>query len=508
MRRILLTALVPTLLVGSAAVEPVPAQTPRGEELPVRRIELENGMRVLVLPRTTAPTVALVVQYAVGGVNEHLGITGIAHVLEHLLFKGTTTLGTTDLAAEERLFAEMDAAHASILAERGSRRPDRERIERLSARIDSLEDRAARYVESNAFDRILTRNGARGLNATTGSEATTYYVELPANRLELWFVLEADRMRNPVFREFYAERDVVMEERRMRLDTSPGGRLYQALLATAFRVHPYGVPVVGHMSDLESLGRGQVASYYQRYYGAANAVVTVVGDVDPDRVESLARRYFGPVRRGSPTPPVLAREPEQRGARRTEVAFDAEPAVRIGWHTVDVFHEDMPALAMLASILTGGRTSRLHRRLVLEDRIATSVSATMGPGERFPQLFQIGAVPRSPHAPAEVEEAIYRELDRLAATPPDPRELERVRNQIEAGAVRRLGSNLGLAFELAGSESLFGDWREAFRLGRRVAEVTPARVREVAGRYFREENRSVATLVRPDGDETAAGARR
>ena len=485
-----------SLLLGSTHGAGAQSPTP-GERLPVREVTLDNGLRLLVLPRPGAPTVSFVVQYDVGSVQEHLGITGIAHLLEHLLFKGTTSVGTRDVASERALFAVMDVAQDTLVRARA--RGDSAEVDRLEGRISALEDSARTFVVPNEFDRILSRAGARGLNATTTSEATTYFVELPSNRTELWFVLEGDRMANPVFREFYTERDVVMEERRMRVETSPGGLLYEAHLAAAFNEHPYGVPVVGYMSDLQNLGRPQVEAYYRRYYAPNNAVVAVVGDVDPDRVVGWARRYLGALPRGEEPPRVLAREPEQRGERRVEILWDAEPSVRIGWHVPSATDPDAPAVALLSSLLTGGRTSRLHRRLVQQDRLATGVFASLGPGDRYPQLFQLDASPQAPHTSAEVEEAIYEEIARLAEEGPTETELIRVRNQIEAGRVRRLQSNLGLAFQLAESSTLFGDWRATFRLPERLAAVTTDEVRRVAATYLTRANRTVATLRREGG---------
>ena len=476
-------------------VYPAYAQTTTpGERLPVREHTLQNGMRLLILPRPGAPTVSFVVQYDIGGVNEHLGTTGTAHLLEHLVFKGTHSIGTHNPAAEEVLFARMDAAQDTLTRARAH--GDTASAGRLSGRIKVLEDSARVYVDANEYDRILTKAGARGLNAATTNDATTYFVELPSNRAELWFVLEGDRMADPVFREFYTERDVVMEERRMRVETSPAGLLYEDHMATAYLFHPYGVPVVGTMSDLENLTRPEVTEYFHRYYGAGNAVVGIVGNVDADRIVEWAERYLAEVPRGEEPPPVLAREPVQRGERRVEVVWDAEPALRIGWHVPDAFHPDAPTLTILTTLLTGGRTARLHRRLVLQDRSATSVSSSMGPGERFPQLFQIDATPLAPHTAAEVEAAIYAELDSLARVGPTVAELERVRNQISAGNVRRLQSNLGLAFQLVESEALFGDWRETFRFSERLRAVTPEDVKGVVRRYFSAENRTLATLVR------------
>jgi predicted Zn-dependent peptidase len=472
------------------------AQESLGERLAVREVVLDNGMTVLILPRDGAPTVSFVVRFGVGGVHERLGTTGIAHLLEHMLFKGTTTLGTTDHAAERPLFERMDAVHDTLLRARA--REQVERIATLEARIAALEDTARAYVVPSEFDRILTEAGARSLNATTSNEATTYFVELPANRTELWFVLEADRMTNPVFREFYSERDVVTEERRMRVETNPGGLLYEEHLAAAFTQHPYGVPVVGYMSDLETLRRADVETYYGRFYGPNNAVVAIVGDIDPDQVETWVRRYFGSIPRGEEPPPVLASEPRQRGERRITVEWDAEPRLRIGWHVPAALSDDGPAISMLASILTGGRTSRLHRRLVIEERLVTGVFASSGPGVLFPQLFQIDAIPRNGQSIEHIESVIYEEVERVASLGPDDDELERVRNQVAAGNVRRMTSNLGLAFQIADSKALLGDWRETFRSAERIERVTAEDVRRIASQYLVESNRTVALLRRPE----------
>ncbi|NJD20469.1 MAG: insulinase family protein [Gemmatimonadetes bacterium] len=487
-----LAAALAWLLAGTV---PLGAQEPTpGERLPVREDTLANGLRLLVLHRPGAPTVSFVVQYGVGGVHERLGNTGTAHLLEHLFFKGTRSVGTRNVTAEEALFARMGAAHDSLVRARG--KSDWVEAHRLGGRIDAMEDSARTYVEANEFDRILTKAGARGLNATTANDATTYYVELPSNRAELWFVLEGDRMANAVFREFYAERDVVMEERRMRVETNPDGLLYEAHLRAAYHEHPYGAPVVGTMSDLENLSRRDVADYFRRFYGASNAVVGVVGNVDPDRIVALAERYLAAAPEGEEPPPVLAREPAQRGERRVEIVWDAEPSLRVGWHVPEARHPDAPALYILANLLTGGRTARLHRRLITQDRLATGVTSSLGPGERYPQLFQIDASPLAPHTAAEVEAAVYEELDRLGAEGPSPAEMERVRNQIAAGNIRRLQSNLGLAFQLVEAASLYGDWREAFRMSERLRAVTAEEVKKVVLRYFTAENRTVATLVR------------
>ncbi|MCY3942183.1 MAG: pitrilysin family protein [Gemmatimonadetes bacterium] len=491
---------VATLLAASAspaalAQPPLGASAP-GESLPVVRHELANGMTFLTLPRRQAPIVAVVVRFPVGSVDEHLGNTGIAHVLEHMLFKGSREIGTVDFRAEAPLLAAADRMRDSLLWELALPRPDTLRVERLASAVDLLEDSAWAFAVPNEYSRILSAAGARGFNATTSHEATTYYVELPSNRLELWFLLESDRMKDPVLRGLGAELGVVREERRLRLETSPGGVLEAALMATAFHAHPYGVPIIGHASDVERLTRRQLADYFRDYYGAAGAVVALVGDVDPEAVARLAEEHFASVPRGRPPRPVPAHEPRQRGERRITVEFDAEPRLTIAWRAVAGHHEDAPALAMLASVLTAGRSTRLYRRLIAEDRSAIFVSASLGPGFAYPGLFRVSAVPRSPHSPEELERTIYEEIARLQEEAPDVATLVRIGNQIRAAEYRRLSSNLELAMQIADSEGSLGDWRETFRLSRHLLDVTPEDVRRVARKYLVPAGRTVATMVR------------
>lgn len=468
-----------------------------GVDLPVREHVLSNGMRFLLLQRPGAPTVSFVAHVPIGSVNEPPGRTGISHVLEHLLFKGTTTIGTRDLAAEQALFQEMDAAHDSIVATRAAGGPDAGEIGRLAARISALEDSARVFVIPNEYHQILAQNGARGPNATTSYEATQYFVSLPSNRAELWFALEADRMRNPVFREFFSEKDVVSEERRTRIETSPSGFLSVAQLETAFQVHPYGRPPIGRPEDVRSLSRAEVRDYHQRYYGPQNTTVAMVGQFEPDSAIAWADRYFGSIERGESTPPPPTPEPTQSSERRVEVLRDAEAQLRVSWKISASTDEESPVLAILANILVGSADARLHRRLVREERIASSVFAGTGPGSLYPGLFTIQATPRGEHTPEEVEATIYDELERLRRVPPTEDEIARVRTGLEAARARRLTSPEGLAFQLVSSQAQFGDWRETFRFQERMRTVTPEDVVEALNRFLTESGRTVATL-RPD----------
>ncbi len=497
----LLTLLFRGLLVLAAPSASLEAQdraegahpSPPGTRLPVVSFTLDNGMRWVVLPRDTSPTVSFVVHVPVGSVDESLGMTGAAHMLEHLLFKGSTSVGTLDWEGERALLEAMDAVEAQW-----ERTRDPAERQALAATLDDLAEQARTLVRPNHFDEILSRNGARGLNASTSWEATEYYVEIPANRAKLWFVLEADRMRNPVFREFHRERDVVEEERRGRLDSDPGGRLWEEHMGAAFRIHPYGIAPIGHMQDIRRLTRAGIQAFHETHYGPENTVIAVVGQIDPDSVRLWAKDYFEPLpARGLP-PVRTVEEPAQQGERRIEVLGRAEPQLRIGWRVPGGRDDDLPALSMLANLLVGGRDTRLHRRLVREEGLASFVTAGLSPGGRDPGLFVIHTAPTGSHDPGDLEGVIDQVLQDFVVNPPTPLELERMGRQLEAAEVRRLLSNLGLAFQLAHATATYGDWRETFHDQARLRAVTAEDVVRVVERYFHPSTRTVATLRRAE----------
>lgn len=468
-----------------------------GVELPVVEHLLPNGLRLLVLPRPGAPIASFVLQFRVGSVDDPPGQGGMAHLLEHLFFKGTTSLGTRDYKRELPLLRRVDSLGIALAALERSSPYREEEARRLREEIRRLEVQAGGLVVRNELDALLAEAGARGFNATTTEELTTYFVELPSNRAELWFALEADRLSEPVFREFYAERDVVLEERRMRVEANPAALLYEAHLGEAFRIHPYGRPVLGCPDEVRRIHRPDLEAFFWAHYSPSNAVAVVVGDVRPDEVVRWARTYLGKIpRRETPNAP-LPPEPTQDRERRVEIVQDAEPLLRVGWRIPPPNHPHGPALGVLASLLAGGRNSRLYRSLVLEARVATGVTASMEPGRRDPGLFVIEVSPRSPHTPAQVEEILYSELERLKEVPPTEGELEGIRNQLEAAEVRRLSSNLGLALQLAESASLSGHWRGGFEYLTRMREVDPEAIRRVVRTYFVPEGRTVAALVPP-----------
>jgi predicted Zn-dependent peptidase len=499
-------AVVSLLVVVSGFTSP-PARA-QALEGKVSRITLDNGMRFLLVKRGVAPVFAANLRFKVGSADDPGGETGLAHLFEHLAFKGTSTIGTRDAKKEAGILDATDRAVMDLLGEleRGER-ADAARLKSLREELASLQKSLQEITVKDELSQILTGNGATGLNASTSTDLTSYVVALPSNRLELWCALESARLRDPVLREFYSERDVVMEERRMRIDNQPQGMLYEQLLLTAFQAHPYRAPTVGFPSDLEHLTRPAAMEFRRRHYLPNNAVGALVGDIDPAAAERLIKRYFGGIPSGplASGPPTV--EPAQNGERRVAVEFDAEPELMLAFHKNVWPSPDDPVFQVIDSLLTSGRTSRLFRRLVLETRVAADVYSLQAPGDRYPNLFLIGAVPRAPHTPAEVETGILQEVHRLATEPVEERELQKIRNQVEASFLYPLRSNVGLASQLSYFEIVTGDWNNLAAYKKALMATTPARVQELARKTFVPSNLTVAVLSRPEakGGESEQG---
>jgi predicted Zn-dependent peptidase len=463
----------------------------------VHRTVLPNGLTLLVVERHQAPVVSAIISVRVGGVDEPAGQTGIAHMFEHMAFKGTTRIGTTDARAEARLLAEIDALVARREAGAG---PDPD----LDARIADLRARAEALVVPNAYSNLYLRQGAVGLNAATGSEQTRYMVSFPANRLPFWAAMEYDRMAHPVLRQFYTERDVVAEERRMRVDNNPDGRLWEPFVATAFLAHPYRNPVLGWPSDLAHLTRPEAEAFYRTHYVPQRMVVALVGDLDPDATLDLVRRTLGRLPRGPEAPEPVTREPEPAGPRRLTIYSDAEPRLIIAWLRPPLTDPDSAAFDVLDDVLGSDRVGRLYRALILDQGLVSSVGTESGPGQRYVNLFGVDATPAHPHTPSEVEAAVLAEVEKVRAEPITQAELDRARNHLEASLVRGMESNAGLAGFLASFETIAGDWHFGYERLERMAALTPEDVRRVAERYLDPKRRVVGELVRPPADAAAA----
>jgi predicted Zn-dependent peptidase len=481
------------LVIAGLAAESAEAQDLADFEKRMTEFTLDNGLKFLVLERYAAPVVSFHTYADVGSVDEVKGITGLAHLFEHMAFKGTKTIGTRNYEAEAEAMAKMDEAFEQIKAEqRKGEQADKARLETLNKQFEQAQKQAQKYIVHDEFEEVFTQAGGSGFNAYTGEDATQYIVSLPSNKVELWMSLESDRFLNPVLREFYRERDVVMEERRM-CENRPGCRLWEEFAAIAFKAHPYGEPVIGHMSDLETLTRGEAEAFFKKYYGPGNLTIGIVGDVDSQEVKKLAEVYFGRIPSQAKPDPVETVEPRQRGERRVTVEDPSQPHVVIGYHRPNVNHADGPVLETLAQIVGVGRTSRLYKRLVKKDKIAVSAESWSG-RDKYPGLFMIWAVPAEGHTTQECEQAVYEEIERLRTGLVSPEELEKAKTRTRARLIRQLDSNGGLAAQLSFCEVITGDWRNLFRRLDKVEKVTAEDIQRVTKDYLVRRNRTVGAI--------------
>ncbi|MGI5842703.1 MAG: M16 family metallopeptidase [Candidatus Xenobium sp.] len=469
-------------------------------ELPVRRFVLPNGLTVLFLPRSQAPVFTGYILARVGSVNEWPGITGGSHLLEHLMFKGTRILGTLDFKAEKPILDRIDRLASQMRNEQALLRTaygqgDPQKVDSLRSQIAELEKGLKHYAVSDELWGIYQRHGGTRLNASTGWDSTQYHVQLPSNRFRLWAFLEADRLTSPVFREFYSERDVVREERRLRVETNPSGMLFEQFMATLHSGSPYGNPIVGWPSDLDTVSREYMLAYFHHYYAPSNLVAVVIGDLEEAEVRQGMAETFGKIPRRPDPRPVFTRDVPPTGERRVEVLSSARPQIYIGYPGPPPGHPDQYALKILAGVLSKGRTSRLHRNLV-QSGLVQSMSAYMYT-RALDNLFVVEAIPQAPHTVAEVEVAFQRELESLLTEPPAAWELEKVRKNLEADFVRSLNYPLSLARALAQAEAFRGTWRN-YDERARYQVVTAADVQRVAGEYLTRERRTVATLVQKE----------
>lgn len=464
----------------------------------VKEYTLQNGIKVLLLERRQAPTLSLYIRFRVGAVDENIGMTGTAHLLEHLLFKGTKTLGTKNYAAEEKILNRLDSIGMALDAEKAKgEKANQEFIKYLQKTLQELTEEHRKFIIKDEIELIYSQNGAVGFNAMTSVDTTTYLVSLPANRLELWARIESDRILNPVLREFYSEREVVMEERRRSYDSQPQRKLMEHFLATAFLAHPYGRPIIGWASDIQFLDKQRTEQFFRTYYSPENMVITIVGDLSPVLTISIIKKYFERIPRKILPPPLPTKEPEQLGERRLKVIADAQPELIIGFHKPNPPHPDDVVCEVISGLLSYGRTSRFYQKLVEEKKIAVDISTSSSfPGVRYPNLFVIFATPRHPHTTDELEKAIYNELEELATTLVSQWELKKIQNQIQADYLRQLSSNSKLAYWLSYYQCLFGDWRLLIQRLKDYEKVTPEEVRRVARQYFQERNRTVGVLIK------------
>ena len=509
-RRRIVPLLLPLCLL------PWPAAAAEKPQINVQEFTLPNGMRWLLFERHDSPTVVGGWVAHVGSVNEREGITGISHLFEHMMFKGTRVIGTKDIDADLRIIDEQEKVRAEmreemkVMRERQRKgeiddvaKPENQtpRYRELDKRFDELVQKQRAIQIKDHLSQIYTKNGAEGLNAGTSEDWTIYMVRLPANRIELWSWLESDRLMNPVFREFYSERDVVYEERRMRTESTPLGKYDEAFNALFWEASPYKWPVVGWPSDVSSITKAQADAYFGTYYAPNNLTGVLVGDFSAATVRPLLEKYFGRVPHGkTEVPEVVTSEPAQIGEKRFNAEAETSPTVRVWYHAVPFIHKDRTVVDLVTDVLSG-RTGRLYKGLVTGRQVANDASASVDL-KKFDGLIQVESTVKDGKDPAAVEQAIYEELEKLKTEPVPADELQKIKNQAKANAYRRLSSPFSIAIQLMIYDG-FGDWRYINTYAEEVDRVTAADIQRTAKEYLTKENRTVGIFLRKGGDSAA-----
>ncbi len=466
----------------------------------VTKVTLDNGMRVIFVEQGAAPTIAFNLMFDIGGADEPNGLGGIAHMVEHMAFKGTDTIGSFDYEVEKNVLAQIEVEWLALEWLRKNGTP--EEIATQEERFMNARAASQDLAEPAALDDLLGINGGVGVNASTAYDRTSYVVELPANRLELYARIYGDVLRNPVFRQFYEERDVVREERRSRTEDDPDGFLLEAFVTEAFEKHPYGRSLIGTNEEIDGYSESAAKAFFERYYQPNRAVLALVGDVDVERDLPIIEKYFGDILSTLDLRPRIAKEPPQAEERRITVEYDAEPQIMIGYHKPTYPERDAYVLDLLSAVLSRGRTSRLYERMVLQDQIAIGASTTSSyPGTRFPNLFVFFGTPQQPATVENLEQTFYEELAILQTELVTPEELEKVKNQVRANTVRGLASASGLASRLAFYELFYGGWENLISDLDIYDSITAEEIQTAANTYFSAENRTIGILVTKGASE-------
>jgi predicted Zn-dependent peptidase len=477
-----------------------PSASAQGFADKVKEFTLTNGLRFFVYVRPQVPTFAGMIMVKVGSVDERKGETGLAHFFEHMAFKGTSVIGARDYEKEKPILEEMDRIGDDLAAEylKGDR-ADQAKMKDLKDKLNTLQEEHRKYVVKDELDKIYSENGGEFLNASTGNDSTQYYVMLPSNRLELWFLIESERFKDLVFREFYSERDVIAEERRMGIDNTPDGLLRDEFSNIAYILHPYRHTVVGYMEDIQSYTKAKAVNFFKTFYIPNNMVAAVVGDVKLEEVKRLAEKYFGDIPRGADSPRPTELEPEQRGERRVTTWFEAEPRILMGYHMPGPADKDNLTLSLASMILSRGSSSRFYRDLITNKKIAISVFASAS-AARYPALFMIMGQPRYPNTVQNLEKAVLEHLDRLKKEPVTRAEIDKSINQAEAALYRSTGfaDNVFLAMRLLRNVIIFDDMDADWKRVEALKKITPEEIMAAANRYFTETNRTVGILLRKE----------
>uniref|UniRef100_A0A7S3EK04 Alpha-MPP n=1 Tax=Rhodosorus marinus TaxID=101924 RepID=A0A7S3EK04_9RHOD len=459
----------------------------------VNSFSLPNGFKFVVLERGVSPTVSFVTYVDVGASDEVAGKTGIAHFLEHLAFKGTESIGTKDYGREIALLNEIDDLNEQ---KKSITDQQKRKLSAIDEKIMSATAQAEELVISNDFSRIVQQEGGVGLNAATTIDSTQYFYNFPSNKTELWFALESERFQKPVFRQFEKEKAVVLEERKLRVDNDSVGQFLEQYLMKAFDEHPYRRPVIGFEQDIRGLSRADVMSFFRKYYRPENITFGIVGDTSVDEVRKLAEKYFGGFEAGEKSSRTIPEEPVQKQEKSLVMKLDSEPWYVEGYHVPAFGAPEYPALRLLEGVLSGGRTSRLFRSLVLDKQIALQASFSSGfPGDKYASLGLLFALPAPGKSLDSVRDALREQIETLKSEGVKPSELARIKRSLKVSYLNAFQSNETMAGFLCEFAAKTGDAKNAFRLLGALDEVKPEDVTNLARTVFVESNRTVGKIL-------------
>lgn len=486
---------------------PLAAQDLASFEKRVTVKTLPNGLTVLILRRPEAPVFSFFTMVDTGSSQDPLSKTGLAHMMEHMAFKGTPDIGTTNYAEEKVALAKVEQAYAAYDAGRTKRvGRDPQKLAQLQKEWQEATAAADKFVIKNQFGEIVESHGGVGMNAFTTYDETGYLYSMPSNMIELWAAIESDRFANPVMRDFYKERNVVMEERRMRTDSDPTGRLIEQFLGTAFAANPYHRPTIGYASDLQEFSATDAAEFFKQYYVPGNMVIALVGDLDPDKVMPIVERYFSQLPTKAKPTELTTVEPPQNSVREVKLHDMAQPIYVEGYHRPSYLDPDDAVYDAITDIMSNGRTSRMYRSLVRDQKIAAAAAGFSGfPGTKYAHLFAFYGVPLPGHSNQEMQKAIQEQIAKLKTSDVTDDELQMFKTRTKADLIRGLASNTGLAQQLAIYQTRYGDWRELFRYLDKVDKVTKEDIRRVANKVFQDSNRTIGAIE--TASEPPAGAK-
>jgi len=461
---------------------------------------LPNGITLIMLNRGFSPTLSLRISFRAGSADESYSTIGAAHILEHMLFKGTDRLGTTDYEKEKKILRRIEAVGETLYRLK-LQNPSNSEIPALEKKLKELQKEQSAYTISSPYDKIYTENGGIGLNASTSKDMTGYYVQLPSDRIELWAGVESERFRNPVFREYYRERDNVIEERLMRTESSGNGLLSEVFFAAAYTAHPYRHPVIGWASNIKFMSIHDIRRFYREFYIPSRMTITVVGRQDTDETYRIVEKYFGDIKPGIDPGEIKTVEPPQRGEKRVEVFFRSQPFIIMGWKKPASPSRDDLIFDVISTALGDGKSSQLYRSLVLDKKIASAVYTWNGaPGARYDNMFLVYAAPAAGFTPEQVEQAVYKEIA-LFRDNVNSDQLERVKNIAESSFMFMMDSNDSIAGNLSYYQTVLKDWRYLPRYIEGIKSVTVDDVQSVIDRYIKKSNRTVGILRDERGEK-------